>query len=168
MITHRYHPLIHRSSAMLLFFALLSVFAVAQPPVSQEQREEVEARRIGFITNEVQLSPEEAQVFWPVYNKYRDELEALRKDRANELMSAKINFDSYTDEQVSKAIDNEFNSRQKELDISRKYNTEFKKILPVKKVAKLYRAEQLFKISLLKDMRQDKGGKPGQPPAPKN
>ncbi len=131
MISHSYHLLIRRSSALLLFFALLSVFAMGQPPVSQEQRDEVEARRIGFITNEVQLTPEEAQVFWPVYNKYRDELEALRKDRANELMSAKLNFDSYTDEQVNKAIDNEFNSRQKELDISRRYNTEFMKILPI-------------------------------------
>ncbi|MBX7109473.1 MAG: hypothetical protein K1X61_12555 [Chitinophagales bacterium] len=168
MLTHRFLHLFRQSPAIIAACCLLSAFSMAQPPVSQDQRDEVEARRIGFITNEVQLSPEEAQVFWPVYNKYRDELEALRKDRANELMSAKINFDSYTDEQVSKVIDNEFNSRQKELDIARKYNTEFKKILPVKKVAKLYRAEQLFKISLLKDMRQDKGGKPMQPPGQKN
>ncbi|MGB3075462.1 MAG: hypothetical protein WBB36_09075, partial [Chitinophagales bacterium] len=74
-----------------------------------------------------------------------------------------------TDEQVNKVIENEFISRQKELDIAKRYNNEFKKILPVKKVAKLYRAEQLFKISLLKDMHQERGTKPGPAaPAPKN
>ena len=143
----------HRVLSVLL---LLFVFhrAGAQPP---GDRDEIEAKRIGFITSQLNLTPEEAKVFWPVYNKYHDELDALRKGRATELLSAKINFESMTDEEVSKLIDNEFNSRQKELDIQRRYNTEFKKVLPIKKVAMLYRAEQLFKIQLIKDLKQGPG-----------
>lgn len=127
----------------------------AQPEVPPS-RDDMEARRVGFLTTMLQLTPQEAQNFWPVYNKFQNEMEALRKDRAEELMSAKMNFNDYTDDQVNKLIDNEFDSRQKELDLARRYNVEFKKILPVKKVAKLYRAEQQFKISLLKDMHPGK------------
>ena len=129
--------------------------------------DDIEAKRIGFITQQLQLTPEEAKVFWPVYNKYHDEMEALRKGRATELLSAKINFDSMTDDEVNKLIDNEFSSRQKEIDIQRKYNTEFKKVLPVKKVAKLYRAEQLFKIMLIKEMKGPMQNGPGNQSPPK-
>jgi hypothetical protein len=59
---------------------------------------------------------------------------------------------------VSKLIDSEFNSRQKEIEVQKKYNVEFKKVLPVKKVAKLYRAEQQFKVNLIKDMPAGQGG----------
>ena len=139
---------------LLAFFFLSSsiTFAQEHKPV----REKVEAMKVGFMTERLNLTPEEAKVFWPVYNKYRSELNALRKSRATELMTARINFDNYSEEQVNKLIDNEMNFRQRELDLTRKYNEEFKKVLPVKKVALLYRAEQQFKINLIKDARQDK------------
>jgi len=145
----------------LIIIFLLSVsigYSFAQP-TSQEKKDDIDAQRIGFITKELQLTPQEAQEFWPVYNKYRAEVEVLRKSRATELMSARINLNDYTDEQLNKVIENEFNFRQKELDLSRRYNEEYKKILTFKKVASLYRAEQLFKISLIKDMRQEKTDK---------
>lgn len=147
----------------ILLVLLISVGTAFAQPTSQDQKDDIDARRIGFITKELNLTSQEAETFWPVYNKYRGEIESLRKTRASELMSARINFDNYSDEQVDKVIENEFNFRQKELDISRRYNEEFKKILPVKKVARLYRAEQLFKISLIKDMRQEKEGKSTTP-----
>ncbi|HUM46686.1 MAG TPA: hypothetical protein PLD84_07155 [Chitinophagales bacterium] len=156
MITSLPHFFPRRLPALVILFCLTSAIAVSQPV--QEQKDDIDARRIGFLTKEMELTPQEAQTFWPLYNKYRAEVESLRKGRATELMAAKINFEDYTDEQVSKVIDNEFNFRQKELDIIRKYNDEFKKILPVKKVAKLYRAEQLFKLSLIKEMRQEREG----------
>ena len=136
-------------SFIALFLSCLNL--KAQQP---GEREDVEARRIGFITGELNLTPEEAKVFWPVYNKYHAEMTAVRKDRETALLSARLNFETMTDDDVSRLIDNEFNSRQKELDIQKKYNAEFKKILPVKKVAKLYRAEQQFKINLIKEMKQ--------------
>jgi hypothetical protein len=64
---------------------------------------------------------------------------------------------------VIKLIDDELEYRQKELDLQRKYNPEFKKVLPVKKVAKFYRAEQQFKINLIRDMQNNQGSKPAKP-----
>ena len=127
------------------------------------QQKDIEARHIGFITNELQLTPEEAQTFWPVYNRYHGELETLRKKHATDLLAAKVNFDSYTDDQVSKLIDDEMNYRQSELDLQRKYSAAFKKVLPVKKVARFYRAEQQFKINLIRDLKQNSSEK--QPPS---
>ena len=133
---------------------LFSAIVFAQenkPPV----RERLESLKVGFLTERLNLSAEEAKVFWPVYNKYQDELEQLRKSRRENLMNAKLNFDEMSDSEVEKTIDNELMYRQGELDVLKKYNPQFKKVLPVKKVAKLYKAEEDFKRKLI-DMIQDR------------
>ena len=55
-------------------------------------------------------------------------------------------------------VDNHLVIEQKELDIKEAYHTKFKAILPIQKVAKIYRAEHSFKRDLLKKMRVKKGG----------
>ena len=139
---------------LLSFLVLFSAIVFAQenkPPV----RDRLESLKVGFLTERLNLSAEEAKVFWPVYNKYQDELEQLRKSRRENLMNAKLNFDEMSDSEVEKTIDNELMYRQGELDVLKKYNPQFKKVLPVKKVAKLYKAEEDFKRKLI-DMIQDR------------
>lgn len=154
--------------AILLF--ALSVFSLpAQPPPPDpdkmdERREEIETMKIGFITKKLDLSSEEAKTFWPVYNKFQDELEAIRKQRRNDMRDLRENFKELNDKEAEKLIDNEIASRQKELDVMKSYHLQFKKILPVKKVLLLYRSEEDFKRELLDRLRDRKGGPPGPPP----
>lgn len=135
----------------LFFFSASITFAQDHKPV----REKVEAMKVGFMTERLNLTPEEAKVFWPVYNKYQDELESVRKSRRENLINAKMNFDEMTDKEVEKVIESEISSRQSELDLLKKYHPQFKQVLPIKKVAKLYRAEEDFKRKLL-DMIQER------------
>ena len=135
----------------ILLFVSTSVFTQPQGPV----REKVETMKVGFLTERLNLTTEEAKIFWPVYNKYQDELETLRKSRRENLMNAKRNFDEMDDREIEKAVDNELAFRQNELDLLKKYHPQFKQVLPIKKVAKLYRAEEDFKRKLL-DMIQEK------------
>ncbi len=135
----------------LLFFVTAQVSAQKERPI----RDKVEALKVGFLTDRLKLTSEEAKIFWPVYNKYTDELEALRKSRRENLVNAKMNFEEMTDKEVEKVIDSEISSRQAELDLLKKFHPQFKQVLPIKKVAKLYRAEEDFKGKLL-DMIQER------------
>lgn len=124
----------------------------------QEKKEDIESMKIAFLTKKLELTPEEAQQFWPVYNQYSDKLNEIRKKRRQDLRTAKNNFDEMSDKEVEQAVDNEMNFRQKELDIQKEYNAKFKAILPIKKVAKLYAAEEQFKrvlLDKLKDRKND-------------
>ncbi len=57
-----------------------SLTAYAQPEGGPANRKkQIEARKVAFITSELNLSPEEAQVFWPVYNQAQAERKALRE-----------------------------------------------------------------------------------------
>ena len=141
----------------------ICVIGKAQPgPGGGDKKEKIEAIKIGYLTKQLELTAEEAKLFWPIYNQYDAEMEVIRKNRLTELMSAKINFETMSDADVSKTIDNEFNSQQQELNIKKKYNEEFKKVLPVKKVAKFWVAEQKFKLYLLEQLKQQKEN--GMPP----
>ena len=140
---------------ILLLTLATPLAAMAQPPDKPGARQRVESMKIGFITNRLNLTPEEAKAFWPVYNKYSDELEALRKSHRENLMEARKNIDSLSDKEIEKLVDSELAFRQGELDIMKKYHPQFKQVLPVRKVAKLYRAEEEFKRKLL-EMLQDK------------
>jgi len=145
-----------KTSAITLFTVLgFIVISFAQPGAKMEQKKEkVEAMKIGFITQQMNLTPEEAQKFWPVYNQMNNELESLRKDRQLARDNAKINFEVMTDAEVDKLINDEITSRQKELDVQKKYVTQFKAVLPVKKVAQFYRAEEQFKRKLLEKIQE--------------
>lgn len=148
---------------VLIFTASVGVFAQGPPPrkgdKQQEKRENFEAMKIAFITQKLDLTPEEAQQFWPVYNQYSAKLQEIRKKRKQENRDAKQNFDDMSDKDVEQAVDNEIIYRQKELDIQKEYHAKFKSVLPIKKVAKLYNSEEQFKRLLL-DKLKDK-------PAPK-
>lgn len=121
-----------------------------------EKKEQIESMKIAFITRRLDLTPEEAQRFWTVYNKYADELHALRKDRRERNRDAREDFDKLGDKEVEKLVDDEIIFRQQELDVIKKYHAQFKSVLPIKKVARLYRAEEEFKRELLERIRERK------------
>ncbi len=148
-----------------LFVAIIllaSIITSAQPPQDrmEERKEEIEAMKIGFLTKRLDLSPEEAKTFWPVYNQFQNELVKLRKSRRNERKEARDEFDNMTDKDVEKLVDGEIAYRQQELDVMKKYHGQFKQVLPVKKVALLYRTEEEFKRELLQRLQDRKRDMP--------
>ena len=154
-----------KKTILVLMLLMSTVLLKAQPGIG-DKKEKIEALKVGYLTKQLNLTADEAKVFWPVYNQYDAEMEVIRKGRLTELMNAKINFDEMSDADVAKTIDNEFNYQQQELNIRKKYNEEFKKVLPMKKVAKFWVAEQKFKLYLLEQLKQQGAGQPhpGGPP----
>lgn len=122
----------------------------------QEKKDKIEAERIAFITKELSLTSEEAQKFWPVYNAAQKEKTDLRKQK-REAMKEHKKLEEMTDAEVQKAMDNLLLYKQKEVDLEKTYHAKYLAVLPVKKVAKLYRAEEKFKRMLLERLREHKG-----------
>ncbi|MFN4882093.1 MAG: hypothetical protein ACK5AS_03460 [Bacteroidota bacterium] len=147
---------------IILIALLQPLFALSQES-AESRKDKIESLRIAYITKELSLSTNEAQQFWPVYNQFQEELKVIRKNRKLDIMEAKINFDSMTDVEIAKMVDGDFQFQQLELDLRKKYVEEYKKVLPVRKVAKLLRAEHTFKIELLREFRNRQGEGSPQP-----
>jgi len=118
--------------------------------------EKLQSMKIAFFTERLDLKPEEAKAFWPVYNAFQDDIEKLRKAHRESLMDAKNNIDKLSDKDIEKLVDNEITFKQNELDVVKKYHGQFKAVLPPRKVAKLYRAEEDWKRKILDMWRERK------------
>lgn len=163
-------------TAMLISILYIGVYAQETPPTPPtppkppkdmaQKREMVEAMKTGFFTKELNLTPEEAQKFWPVYNMYDKEMKELQKAHREKMKSAKENMETMSDKDAEVLVDNFIVQEQKELDIKKKYHGEFKKILPIKKVGKLYHAEDKFKKELLEKMKEQRPQQPMKPIQP--
>ena len=146
------------------------------------KREQIEAHKIAFITKQLELTPEEAQAFWPVYNQCRKQREDFRKKNREQISTKggslhlrqmgtsgekdkRKNLDEMSDKEVEAMVDNEIIIRQKVLDLHKECHAKYKQVLPIKKVAKLYQAEKEFKRVLLKKM-QERKETPHRPKTP--
>ena len=161
---------------LIILFMAFSFGAIAQqtppapptpptPPTPPEppRKEKVEAMRIAFITQKLDLSPEEAQKFWPVYNEFHKKRDEMMKKKREDKKGMRENIDSLSDKQVEALVDAEMAFRQKNLDLEKEYHGKFKSVLPIKKVAKLYRAEEQFTHRLLEQISdRGKGGRGGK------
>lgn len=78
----------------LLVILLIFVQGVgfAQERLSEEKRKEFESQKIAFFTKELDLSPEEAVKFWPLYNemgKKMREAEGEMRKKARDMRDAR-------------------------------------------------------------------------------
>jgi transposase len=143
---------------LLLWILILPFMLNAQGGARiQEKKENIEAQKVAYITKKIGLTADEAQKFWPVYNQAQKEKKEVRRQR-RETIKERKRIDEMTDAEVQKAMEAIFTAKQKELDIDKSYHAKYLTILPAKKVAKLYQAEEEFKRILLERLKDSKSG----------
>ena len=133
---------------IIIFFGLIfsTVIMSAQNGGGAKQ---LQAQRIAFITERMNLTPEEAQQFWPLYNQFNENLKQIRQ--AYQL--TKVGEDA-TDDQVEKFLLSGFDKDQKEIELKKDYYLRLKKILNVRKIQKLFRAEVEFRQEVIQQLKK--------------
>lgn len=126
--------------------------AIAQEN-KQERNARIEAMRVAFITEKLELTVEESQMFWPLFNEYESERKIVQKS-----FYRKRDIDTMTNEEAEAFVTQSFVKDQQMLDLKRTYFEKFKTAIPIKKIAQLSRAEKSFRQELIKRMRHRKEG----------
>lgn len=119
----------------------------------KERWDKFRNEKIAFLTTNLDLTPEEAQKFWPVYNqmdKAKSEAQQKRRQIEQKVREAE---ESLSDEDIVKLTREFAGNMQKEGELMAKYNEEFLKILPAKKVLQLYKSESEFRMYMFKKYR---------------
>lgn len=123
------------SILFLVFFLNLSYICFAQP---QDRGSKAEAVQIAYLTKELDLSPEEAQKFWPVFNNYKQEIVQTRRGSGND----------------------QIEMEERIVGIRKKYKPEFRKVLGnEQRVNKLFQADKNFRDMLRKELMERRGNK---------
>ena len=115
---------------LLLFLFFHGYFCHAQPPGGDDGNR-VEVIKMAYITRELNLTPQEAQNFWPVYNNY-----------VNEIKQARV---QYPDDEVA--------FEKKVVEIKERYQGDFKKVLGnSQRVNKVYTTDRQFNNTLRNEL----------------
>ena len=132
---------------LLLFLFFHSYFCFAQAPEGDNNK--VEVIKMGYMTKELDLSPDEAKSFWPVYNNYVNEIKQARKQYPND----EVAFE------------------KRVVQIKEHYKGNFKKVLGnnSQRVNKVYTTDKEFNSALRKELktRQQNRVQPNQQPEQK-
>jgi hypothetical protein len=145
---------------MMLLLGILTtcVLSTYAQNDNEDKNDRIEAYKIAFITEKLNLTPKEASVFWPVYNEYNDKISSLRSkehDRVKTFNQKENPNDAEADQFIKEYL--AYKAQQAEL--TKKYIAEFKKVLPISKVARLVTLEQEFKMQLLQQFKDRKAAK---------
>lgn len=117
----------------ILFIAILGLSTIQL--AAQEKGNRVESLRIAFITKKLDLSPDEAKGFWPVYDKYDEEMRKTIKEHREKGGT-------------------ELELEEKKLNIRKKHKSEFLKVISDKKFDSLIKAESEWSIMVKKELQR--------------
>lgn len=109
----------------ILFLLAVSVTAYSQEDNDKPDGSRLEALKIAYLTKKLNLTPEEAQRFWPIYNNYAGEIRKTRIEQRQNKSS-------------------EIETEEKILGIRKKYDKEFSSAISAEKINTFFRSEKDF------------------------
>lgn len=140
-----------RNIIYLIIFTITTAF-LGLSPVSGQAGDRIKAKRIAFFTDKLQLTPDEAQKFWPVFNEYDLKKNAITLQK-RKLTETFQNNAKISETETDKIINSFIQLSKQETQLVEDYNKKFRTILSAQKVMKLYLAETEFKIVLLRELK---------------
>jgi Skp family chaperone for outer membrane proteins len=141
---------------IVLIFCLSIGFVFTGLAQDDEPETRIQTAKIGFITNRLGLTTEQAPQFWATYNEFDEKKKELRKE-FRKLTSESRSLAS-SDEKIKDDLRSILSVRQKEVDLEKDYFTKFLKIITPRQLAELYRTEQVFLQKILKQLNQNRVG----------
>ncbi len=120
-----------------------------------EMSEQLRAMQVAMITQNLNLSSEEAAKFFPIYNEYSNKRENIKKQLKKERKEGR----NLTGAKLEASFKKSFQLREQDLALDKLYFEKFKKVISVEKIMELYRTERQFRRMLLKELSKRGGHK---------
>jgi hypothetical protein len=118
----------------------------------QQRWEEMKAKRAAYYTEKIGLTPEEAQLFWPVFNELQEKKWKLHMQMSAQFRNGKKDDQGRPIFDFAKVNDELIRIKVQEASLDRVYHEKFKKILCPEKLFRYYGAERDWANKLLKDI----------------
>ncbi len=129
----------------------------------QDDNDRLTAYKIAFFTQRLDLSPAEAEKFWPLYNNFSARKSKLQADRLSLMRYAAQNEANMSNEELATTADKLSQTFSDEATMVVTFNNDLKKVLPPAKVIRLYHIETQYKQQLLRELNQRRQGQTQSP-----
>ncbi|PRD54450.1 hypothetical protein [Sphingobacterium gobiense] len=134
-----------------VIFCILS--ASAQPRDSKRFAA-IESEKIAYITKELNLTPAEAQRFFPIYNQYSKDVWTIRSQKKENTESPSprgVNSFNRSDRSKKRDV---LSYDAKELEIKKEYRKKFAEVIGSARASQFFEVEQSFRELLYKELQR--------------
>ncbi|NNK87450.1 MAG: sensor of ECF-type sigma factor [Flavobacteriaceae bacterium] len=132
---------------------LMMTLASWAQPGEQQMQERIKAQKVAFITERLNLSSEEAQNFWPIYNAYEAKINDMRQNDLREVRQA-MRRGSLSDKEAQDLLDRFMAVEDKMHETKKQLVKDLSGTLPPQKIIQLKSAEDAFNRKLLEMLKQ--------------
>jgi hypothetical protein len=146
-----------KNRVVLIVVVLTALIMVAAAPARAQDKpeddmkivlEEIRADKKLLVAENMQLTEAEAKAFWPVYERYQDELFLLRVRTATLIKNYADSYEKMTNDSAKKLLDEYMTIETLGLKLRQTYLSKFRKVLPQVKTARYYQIENKIQAAL--------------------
>ena len=149
--------ILNKKILTFLFLILGSFFTQAQ--TRKGNAEKIRAFKVAFLTEKLNLTEEEAQDFWPLYNVYDKKMMQLRREERYSIKK-KIKdsggLDSLSEKESRLFFDKIKSVAKLQYETKNDFYNKLPKVLPYKKILQLEIAEYEFHRKLIRKLKGDR------------
>ena len=133
----------------LILFILLLTSATNFAQGGEKIKERIKAQKVAFITDKLELTSEEAQKFWPIYDKYEQKRRELYRREHRDINDVECISESKADDLLKEFVEIE----KEDYELKKQYFADLKSILSSKDIIKLHQLEEDFHRKLIREYR---------------
>ena len=137
---------------IIVFFIIIMMFPVIRTSAQNTNLERLNNFKIGFFTKKLNLTSEEAEKFWPVYNDYQGQKNQIQLEKLKLNRNFNLNGSSLSDKQMEEMGDKFVDYLVQEANLAVAFHKKLKEVLPPAKVILYYQAENQYKVQLLNEL----------------
>jgi len=98
------------------------------------------------VAENIELTPDQAKVFWPIYDEYRGEMKLLGDKEVELLEDYMLNYYMMEEEDAGKLLESFMDLERDKISVKNEYIRKMKKVLPAKVVGKFYQIENRLNL----------------------
>lgn len=130
-----------------VLFLFSSFYMAAQD--RSEHREKIKALKTAYITEGLNLTPKEAQQFWPIYNDFDEKRRKLYRRERAEVQ----NIECMTEEKAASQLKEYVEIERQDYLLKKKYYNDLKKIFSAQRIMQLKKVEDEFNRKMMREYR---------------
>jgi hypothetical protein len=139
----------------IIIYSAIVLLTVSRSAAQEQPREKLEAYRIAFFTKRLNLTPQEAQKFWPVYNEFQEKKNKIQIEKLRLNRNFNQNELNMSEKEMIDAGDRFIALEVQGASLAQEYHNKFKEVLSPVKVLRLYQAENQYRLQLLQELKQN-------------
>lgn len=133
---------------LMLFMLCFSSYAQ-----SGDWRQQIKAQKVAFITEQLSLTPQEAQKFWPIYNLFEDKINQIRRNDERAIRDA-MKKENLTEKEAQDVLNQYLAIENKKHLAKQQLIKDLGNVISPQKIIKLKIAEDAFNRKLMETYRQ--------------